>query len=257
MPAPKMISSIIAPDDLEAEITAETLKVKVLKVFDGDGFLANLFDPVHKKWVNRVSFRFSFIDAPEMEQPFGEESMKFLHKLIAGKTLQICLIGKESVGYLPIDQYKRILCMAFLSEQMQVGPIEYYLRGGCGTGEVKTARTVTRNIELEMIVNGWAWVIEQYAFDREEEYFDAQKDAQRNRRGLWAMDDPETPWTFKQKHRRRKNAEAKQPNLFAASKIQCPISGCSGHIIERKGMNGTFFGCSNFPRCRYSRSSEF
>jgi micrococcal nuclease len=50
--------------------------------------------------------------------------------------------------------------------------------------EFKRARPVTRNIELEMVVNGWAWVTEQYAFDRETEYFDAQDDARNNRRGL-------------------------------------------------------------------------
>jgi micrococcal nuclease len=250
-----VITSIIAPDDPGAEIIAETLKVEVLKVFDGDGFLADFFNPVRQKWVKRVPCRFAFIDAPEMEQPFGLESMEFLHKLIAGKTLQVCPIVKESTSNSPIDHYKRFLCMAFLSEQMQVGQIEYYLRGGCGTGQVKTARTVTRNIELEMIVNGWAWVVEQYAFEREDEYFDAQEDAWRNRRGLWAMDNPEPPWKFKQKQRRRKEAEAKQPSLFTATNSQCPVQGCSGHLVERKGNRGPFFGCSDFPRCRYSQNS--
>src|SRR3546814_10403512 len=91
--------------------------------------------------------------------------------------------------------------MAFLTEEMRVGEVRYYLNGKCGSGMAKKARPVTRNIELETIINGWAWVTEQYAFDREEEYFEAPADAQRNRRGLWAMNDPEHPWEFK---RRRK-----------------------------------------------------
>ena len=53
---------IIAPDDPGAEIIAETLKVEVLKVFDGDGFLADFFNPVRQKWVKRVPCRFAFID---------------------------------------------------------------------------------------------------------------------------------------------------------------------------------------------------
>src|SRR3546814_7557996 len=103
-----------------------------------------------------------------MGQALGSESMEFLHQLISGKALRLSPIGKESMGYLPIDQYKRMLCMAFLTEEMRVGEVRYYLNGKCGSGMAKKARPVTRNIELEMIINGWAWVTEQYAFDREE-----------------------------------------------------------------------------------------
>lgn len=119
-----------------------------------------------------------------MEQPFGQEAKDFLAGLVAGKELRLDPIGKESTGYMPVDPYKRILCMAFLTEQMDVGAVDYYHEGKRGGGSVKRARPVTRNIELEMIVNGWAWVAEQYTFDRETEYFAAQDDARRDRRGL-------------------------------------------------------------------------
>jgi len=55
-----------------------------------------------------------------------------------------------------------------------------------------------------MVVNGWAWVVARYAFDHEDEYFAAQEDARRNRRGLWSMDDPEPPWNFKRRQKRMK-----------------------------------------------------
>lgn len=103
--------------------------------------------------------------------------------------------------------------MAFLTDEVEVGRIEYYLNGKCGGGSVRKARSVTRNIELEMIVNGWAWVTEQYAFDREAEYFEAQNDAKRNRRGLWAMDNPEPPWNFKRRQKRRKQVSEGQSRL--------------------------------------------
>src|SRR3546814_16116019 len=74
---------------------------------------------------------------------------------------------------------------------MEAGRIDYYHQGKCGSGVVKRPRPVTRNIELEMIVNGWAWVVEQYSFEREEEYFEAQEDARENRRGLRKMENPE------------------------------------------------------------------
>lgn len=205
---------IIVPDDPGPAGPDEVLKAAVRKVFDGDGFLANVWHPYRGAWVERVPFRFAFIDAPEMEQPFGPEARDFLVGLIADKELRLDPVGKESTGYMPIDPYKRVLCMAFLTEQMDVGTVDYYHEGKLGGGAVKRARPVTRNIELEMVVNGWAWVTEQYAFDRETEYFDAQDDARNNRRGLWAMDNPEPPWNFKRRQRRRSRASEGQGRLF-------------------------------------------
>lgn len=72
--------------------------------------------------------------------------------------------------------------MGYLTEQLEVGKINYYLNGICGTGTVRNARSATRNIELEMIINGWAWVVERWTFEREDKYCEAQEDAQRNRR---------------------------------------------------------------------------
>lgn len=205
---------IIVPNDPGLAASDEALKAAVLKVFDGDGFLANVWHPIREAWVERVPFRFAFIDAPEMEQPFGPEAKDFLEGLIADKALRLDPIGKESTGYMPIDPYKRVLCMAFLTEQMDVGRVEYYHDGKRGTGSVKKARTVTRNIELEMIVNGCAWVTEQYAFDRATEYFNAQDDARQNRRGLWATDNPEPPWNFKRRQKRRIRASEEQGRLI-------------------------------------------
>src|SRR3546814_10605513 len=79
-----------------------------------------------------------------MGQALGSESMEFLHQLISGKALRLSPIGKESMGYLPIDQYKRMLCMASLTEAMRVGEVRYYLNGKCGSGMAKKARPVTR-----------------------------------------------------------------------------------------------------------------
>lgn len=240
---------MIAPDDPGQEHLNEMLEARVLKVFDGDGFLADVWHPMREAWIERVPFRFAFIDAPEMRQPFGNESQAFLDQLIGGKILRLDPIGKESQGYLPIDQHKRMLCMGYLTEEMPVGRVEYYLDGRSETGSARFARSVTRNVELEMIVNGFAWVLEQYAFDREEEYFQAQENAQRARRGLWSQDKPEPPWVFKQRQKRRRKADQGQMGLFAK---KCGAEGCDGHLVEREGPRGVFLGCSSFPRCRFS-----
>ena len=115
---------IIAPNDPDQAAPAEMLLVTVTQVCDGDGFLAKVWHPLRQIWVDRVPFRFAFIDAPEMEQPFGIESRDFLGSLIAEKTLRLDLIGKESTGGMPIDPYRRMLCMGFLTEQMEPGRVD-------------------------------------------------------------------------------------------------------------------------------------
>lgn len=34
----------------------------------------------------------------------------------------------------------------------------------------------------------------------------------------------------------------------------CPV--CSGELVKRNGKFGEFYGCSNFPRCRYTRNAR-
>ena len=242
---------IIAPDKLGPDDLPDMFEAKVTRVFDGDGFLADVLHPRTAEWIERISFRLAFIDAPEMEQPLGPEAQAFLHRSITGRTLRLDPIGKESSGYMPIDPYKRMLCMAYLTEEVEAGETEYFLDGKCRAGVVKTTRLVTRNVELEMVINGWAWVLQQYAFDREEEYFAAQENARHARRGLWAMDDPEPPWRFKQRHRRKRKAANQQASLFVE---RCQANGCNGRLVERAGPSGRFLGCSNFPQCRFSRA---
>ena len=33
--------------------------------------------------------------------------------------------------------------------------------------------------------------------------------------------------------------------------LTCPR--CGGKLVERSGKNGRFYGCSNFPKCRYTK----
>jgi len=36
--------------------------------------------------------------------------------------------------------------------------------------------------------------------------------------------------------------------------MNCPE--CGGALRERKGSNGNFYGCSNYPKCKYTQSME-
>ncbi len=194
-------SMIIVPDRSSPPATSEAITAKVQKVFDGDGFLASVWNPRRQAWIMRIPFRMAFIDAPETEQPFGPEAREFLKGLISGKSLSLVPVLKGSTAPSFFDPYQRVLCVPFLTELMEVGRIQYYSDGCCAAGSVRTARQVTRNIELEMVVNGWAWVIRQYAFDHEAEYLAAQNDARRNRRGLWSKNNPEPPGKFKSRQK--------------------------------------------------------
>lgn len=205
---------IIVPDDPRPEFNDECIQAEIGRVFDGDGFLARVQNSKDGRWSADLSFRFAFIDAPEIEQPYGPEAGEFLAGLISNKMLRLDLIGKEGNGYSPVDPYRRLLCMGFLTEDIQQGPLAYYRNGTCTEGLVKRPRSVTRNIELEMIVNGYAWVVEQYAFDREDEYFTAQDDAREHRRGLWADQNPVPPWKFKRQQRERSRRQVGQGRLL-------------------------------------------
>jgi hypothetical protein len=47
---------------------------------------------------------------------------------------------------------------------------------------------------------------------------------------------------------------ARQKNEEAIASGRCPE--CGGILVERKGKYGYFLGCSNFPRCRFTRNMK-
>ena len=242
---------LIVPEEPEAE----TLRVPVLKVFDGDGFLTKLRN--HQRNVEfEVGVRFGFIDAPEMGQRGGTEARDFLESLIGGCDVDLSILYKSDTGKI-VDRHDRIVCVPYLTAAR---PSENDTPTGGFRSWVKKfwdCEYVTRNIELEMVVNGWAWVLERYGPD--ERYMDAFSDARRHRRGIWALDNNVPPWQFKhQKYQKRRPVKTlpSQPTLFSSSVTRpiCPQAGCGGQMMERSGRYGAFLGCSNFPKCKHSTS---
>ena len=202
-------------------------------MFDGDGFLARA--PFHLQGTEiEIAVRCGFIDAPEMQQYGGEEAKAFFEKQIGGQWLDLGLLIKMDTGGM-LDRHRRIVAVPYLW----------------------TVPHGWRNIELEMILNGWAWLLERYG--PPDHYFDALEDARRCRRGIWARDDNIHPGRFKSQIHRKRAEEARHPSaqveLFAEDIRPCPQKGCNGHLLERSGRFGTFYGCSEFPKCRYARSS--
>jgi micrococcal nuclease len=233
----------------------ETLRVPVLKVFDGDGFLTILRS--HRRNVDfEVGVRFGFIDAPEMGQQGGVEARDFLNSLIGGCDVDLAVLYKSDTGKI-VDRHNRIVCVPYLTTEVHPENDAPPSRLRSLIAGFWERRYVTRNIELEMVVNGWAWVLERYCPD--DRYMDALSDAQRDRRGIWAMEGNIPPWQFKNLQYQKRRPVKKpppQPTLFSSSMIRlsCPQSGCNGHMIERSGKYGAFLGCSNFPKCKHSSS---
>ena len=112
-------------------------------------------------WVTNASgrhqVRLDRIDAPEANQPFWQESMQLLSDLVLEKDVEVHWTGR--------DQRKRLLGIVFLKREK---------------GMV--------NVNLTMVKNGCAWC--DSGFDDTLVYQEAERDARKNRRGLWKSDEP-------------------------------------------------------------------
>ena len=145
---------LIAPEDPGSE----TIRVPVLKVFDGDGFLTRIDNPRRGSSLE-VTIRLGFIDAPEMEQPGGIEARDFLQSLIGGRHVDLAILMKMDTGGI-VDRHKRIVAVPYL----QMDQINKANDPASRLGQFFRGLTAPshRNIELEMILNGWAWVLDRY-----------------------------------------------------------------------------------------------
>src|SRR6476619_1002603 len=126
-------------EDSPEEASPLAIEVPVLEVFDGDGFRTKIAlcqltgNPKHHEEKEAI-IRCGFIDAPELEQRGGSEARQFLAALIGGRNVRIDILIKMNTGK-SVDAYGRIVAVPYLDD---------------------------RNIEIEMLLNGWAWVIEKY-----------------------------------------------------------------------------------------------
>ncbi len=105
--------------------------------------------------------RFYGIDAPERKQEYGEEARAYLVSLVNNTTVEVQVINT--------DRYGRNVGKVFVN----------------GT-----------NVNEAMVLNGCAWYYRDYA-QGEKILNDYQYSAMKNRRGLWAADDPVPPWQYR------------------------------------------------------------
>ena len=113
--------------------------------------------------------RLAGIDAPEKKQAFGTVARKALGDKVSREKVRI--VWKQK------DKYGRILGDVYLDD---------------------------RNINREMVADGFAWWYRKYA-PKDRELERAETEARKLRRGLWKDDNPDPPWEFR---KRKKIAKA-------------------------------------------------
>lgn len=129
------------------------LPAKCLRVVDGD--------TIHLKDGRKV--RLLDIDAPEIKQPWGLQSKKFLADLIEGKEIE--LIGSRK------DRYGRTLATVKLGDL---------------------------DVNKRLVEMGHAWHYRRYS--KSKEFADLELKARAKGLGLWAP--PKAPWEWRRRKRK-------------------------------------------------------
>lgn len=116
-----------------------------------------------------IKVRLSSIDAPELKQPLGSSSKQYLSDLIYNKKISLYKDGE--------DRYNRILGTIYIND---------------------------RNINLDMVQNGYAWAYRQYLKDVS--YIEAEDKAKLERLGIWSLqkDQIMAPWVWRSQKRVQK-----------------------------------------------------
>ena len=129
----------------------EGLKIK--RVVDGDTVHVFYQDEVYK-------IRLTEIDAPERDQPYGNNSTEYLRSLLKD--------GRVDVDISGTDRYGR-----------KLGRL--YWQG--------------MDINRELVSAGYAWVYDQYVTDNS--FYENQSKARNLKRGLWEDQNALEPWNWR------------------------------------------------------------
>lgn len=137
------------------------LQGKVIRVLDGDTIEVKTLPAKIVVYEVPIRVRLINIDAPENKQAFGHWSANQLKALLAGQSV--------TVSYTQTDRYERIIGRVFTTN---------------GTDASRF-----------MVQSGAAWVYERYNTDKSLPAL--QREAQEQKRGLWADSNPVPPWKWR------------------------------------------------------------
>ncbi len=142
--------------------------IRVISVQDGDSLTARLLRDSGEQF--RV--RLYAIDAPERDQPYGQEARDYLWRLVGDRSDLL-------IEVVDTDQYGRL-----------VGVLHYRAMGR------------RRSVNRLMVERGLAWWYSRYG-GHGLGLEDAERDAQRKGRGLWSDRERIAPWEHRSRHRRQ------------------------------------------------------
>lgn len=135
----------------------------------------------------RRRVRLAWIDAPELDQAYGHQARAALDHKVYGREVTVQVVD--------VDQYGRIVGLVRLGE---------------------------RDINAEMIAEGWAWHYRHYSQSPE---FEALEQAAREKRlGLWAGEHPMPPWEFRQTEPEREKRRERERRPIPSGAL--PRAGC-------------------------------
>jgi len=153
----------------------------VSKVNDGDSIEVNLDS-------GRARVRFSAIDTPEWDQPYGAQSSAALKAMLpVGSKVELEVVSQDS--------FHRMVATVWLVE-----------------GERRT------NINDAMLLQGHAWALRRYM--KEPKYCDMEQEARSRKLGLWAQ--PVKDWIYPPEWRYLKNGEIRTlPAPYEETREKC------------------------------------
>ncbi|MBP5638254.1 MAG: thermonuclease family protein, partial [Victivallales bacterium] len=103
------------------------------------------------------------IDSPESDQPMGRQAGAELARLVKGKNVRVLSNG--------LDRFGRTVGRVYLERQY---------------------------INLEMVKRGFAWHYASFA-PKEHDLAQAEREARKNRLGIWQVANPLPPWEFRKR----------------------------------------------------------
>lgn len=146
---------------------------KVIAVLDGDTVLLKRSDIASAPHLF-YKLRLADIDAPEKDQAYGEQAKQALAQLVLQQQVRVTTVATDSYG-------------------REIG----WITLGRDTRVEKTVNT-------ELVRRGWAWALSR---SRSPFLRDAQQEAQREGRGLWAATDATPPWMWRKQKQLRGSSE--------------------------------------------------
>jgi endonuclease YncB( thermonuclease family) len=144
--------------DFEGNHPASVSSAPYLVVGVSDG---DTFTLLEESTRANVKVRLYGVDAPEKKQAFGERAKQFASDLCYRKRVNLEVVNK--------DRYGRSVAYMYLEDG--------------------------RNVNYELVKAGMAWHYKQFSKDAELERL--EKQARRERVGLWRDKDPTPPWEWR------------------------------------------------------------